>query len=271
MLDEEPLIPTDVLDSIPLAPESDAAEQASFVGDDLHIFARLEVELLGVASAEIEVIPVEEFCGLFDGILYQLVPMLSAVFVETAAAKEVLVGFALAPGMVGELEAGAETATGEERRAESSTQRESQFHAVADDGAVALNGRIVGHADGPFPALLKFKLQWIAHPCGMQVRRGVGGAALDDAGKTDRNAIEGGELFAEFFKAGEHEGRRGNGGRVDALALANRLARRVEQHGLEAGAADVDRERDGRLFVGRCAGRWRSGFDGFDGHSNELY
>ena len=133
-------------------------------------------------------------------------------------------------------------------------RRESELDAVADDGAVALNGRIVGHAHGLFPALLKFKLQWIAHPCGMQICGGVGGAALDDAGKTDGNAIEGGELFAEFLKAGEHQWRRGNGGSVDALTLADRLARRVEQHGFEAGATDVDCESDGRLFVGRCAG-----------------
>ena len=122
MLDEDSLIPIDVLDSVPLTPESDAAKQAGFVGDDLHIFAGLEVELLGVAAAEVEVIPVEEFCGLFDGILHQLVPVLFAVFVESATAEEILVGFALAPGMVGELEAGAETATGEERRAETGTQ-----------------------------------------------------------------------------------------------------------------------------------------------------
>src|ERR1700721_587710 len=121
-LDAEMLVPTNLLYSIPLAPESNPAEEAGFVGDDLYIFAGLEVELLGFAAAEVEMIPVEEVLGFFNGVLHKLVPMLFAVFIETAAAKEILIGFAFAPGMMRELEARAEAAIGEERRAEAGAQ-----------------------------------------------------------------------------------------------------------------------------------------------------
>jgi hypothetical protein len=105
----------------------------------------------------------------------------------------------------------------------------------------------------------------------MQVRGGECGPALDDAWKADGNAIEGRELRTQFIETGEHEGRRRDGGRVDTLAFADRPSRGIEKHGLEAGAADVNGERDGGLFVGRYDGRRGSGFGGFDGHRNELY
>ena len=61
MGEEESLILWDDLSSVPLAPESDATEQAGLVGDDFHIFTGLEVDFLGVAAAEVQVVPVEEF------------------------------------------------------------------------------------------------------------------------------------------------------------------------------------------------------------------
>ena len=38
----------------------------------------------------------------------------------------------------------------------------------------------------------------------------------------------------------QHGARRGDGGRDHALPLAERLAARIEQHGFDAGAANVD-------------------------------
>src|SRR5689334_4036588 len=52
--------------SLPLSPERHAAGEAGLVGNDFDVFTGLEVELLGVAPAEIEMIPVEELVGLFD-------------------------------------------------------------------------------------------------------------------------------------------------------------------------------------------------------------
>jgi hypothetical protein len=54
---------------LPLAPQRHAAKQPGFVGDDLDILPGLEVDFLGIASAEVKVIPVEEFGCLFDRFL----------------------------------------------------------------------------------------------------------------------------------------------------------------------------------------------------------
>ena len=76
---------------LPLTPQRYAAQKACFVGNDFDILAGLEVDLLGVAAAEVEVVPVEELGGLLDRFLQQLVPVLLAVLVEAAPAEVVLV------------------------------------------------------------------------------------------------------------------------------------------------------------------------------------
>ena len=95
-------------------PQRHAAQQAGFVGDDLDVFGQLEFDLLGVAAADVEVVPVERCRGLRNGFLEELVPRLLAVFIEAAAADVVLVGVLL-PGMMAEFEAGAKPAVGEQR------------------------------------------------------------------------------------------------------------------------------------------------------------
>ena len=80
----------------------------------LTLGGQLEVDLFGVAAAQVEVVPVEELLRLIEGFPDQLVPALLAVAVEAAAADVVLVGFLL-PGVVAEFEAGAKPAAGEER------------------------------------------------------------------------------------------------------------------------------------------------------------
>ena len=103
--------------------------------------------------------------------------------------------------MVAEFEAGAEVAVGEERRAHAGAEGEGQLDAVAADGAVALHGGVVGHADGLLPALFKLRLQREADPSGMEVGGGVGDAALDDAGKSDGDAVEAGQTRAQLVEA----------------------------------------------------------------------
>ena len=128
--------------------------------------------------------------------LEPLVPLLFAVLVEAAAAQVVLVGL-LAPGVMAEFEAGAELAIGEERRAHAGAECQKQFHAVALDGAVALHGGVIGHADGLLPALFQLALQRKIGPLGVQVDGGVYDAALDHARKAHRNAIEAGQARAQ--------------------------------------------------------------------------
>src|ERR1700689_3697995 len=82
--------------SLPLAPEGYATEKAGFVRDDLYIFAGLEFDLLGIAATEVEMVPVEQTCGLIDSFLEELVPYLLTVLIQAAAAEVVLVGV-LAP------------------------------------------------------------------------------------------------------------------------------------------------------------------------------
>ena len=75
-----------------IAPEGDAAEDAFAVGDDADVFGGSEFDLLGVAAAEVEVVPVEGGLGLRDGFEEHFVPVLLAEAIEAAAADVVLVG-----------------------------------------------------------------------------------------------------------------------------------------------------------------------------------
>ncbi len=174
--------------------------------------------------------------------------------------------------MVAEFEAGAEMAVGEEGGAHAGAEGEGEFDTFAADGAIALDGGVVGDADGLLPAFFKLFLQGEADPFGVEVGGGVGDAALDDAGKADGDAVEGGQQRVELVEAPEHGQRRGDGGRRDALAVADGLAVGVEQHGLEAGAADVDGEGDGAggLSGTRLGGLGGSGFCGFGSHQGNC-
>ena len=66
-----------------------------FVGDDFYVGAGGEGDFLGVAAADVEVVPVEGGVGLVDGRLEEFVPGFFAELVEAAAAEVVLVGFAV--------------------------------------------------------------------------------------------------------------------------------------------------------------------------------
>src|SRR6185503_14411246 len=90
--------------SVPLAPERDAAEQSRLIGNDLDILAGFEGDLLGVAAAEIKVVPVEKLVGLFDRFLQQLVPALLTVFIEAAPTQVVLIFAVSLPRMMAELQ-----------------------------------------------------------------------------------------------------------------------------------------------------------------------
>jgi len=229
-----------------VAPEDDAAEEADLVGDDADIGAEGEGDLFGVAAADVEEVPVEGGLGLLDGGFDEVIPAGLAEFVEAAAADVVLVGHALfAPGVVAEFEAGAEVAVGEEGRAEAGAEGEDELDAVALDGAVAGDIGVVADADGLLPALFQLSLKLEAGPTGMEVEGSQGGSVLDDAGKTDRDAIEFGQQGAEAVEAAEDEFRGGNLRGDDALALADGLACRIKKHGLQARAADVDGHGDG--------------------------
>lgn len=178
-------------------------------------------------------VPVEGGGGLRDGVLEELVPGFFAELVETASAEVVLVGFGF-PGMVSEFEAGAEVAIGEEGRAQAGAEGEGELDTFAADGSVALDGGVVGDADGLAPALFKLFLEGETCPFGVQVGGCEGDAVFNDAGKTDGDAVEAGEERVELVEAFEDGQRRGHGGGGDAVAVADGLAGGVEEHGLEA-------------------------------------
>ena len=208
-------------------------------------------------------VPVEGGQGLFDRRFEEVVPAGLAVLVEAAAAEVVLVGHALlAPGMVGKLQAGAEAAVSEERGAQAGAEGERQLDALALDGSVALDGGVVADAHRPLPALFQLGLERESYPFGVQISRRPRGSALDDARKTNRDAVEGGQELAQFVEAGQNGLRRGHRRREHALPLADRLAVGVQEHGLQPRTADVDGDRDGAGGVGGSAGRGRCGRSG---------
>ena len=214
---------------------------------------RANVDLLGVAAAQVEVVEVEGEADLFDSFEHVLVPTLLAQFVEAAAPNVVLVGLLL-PGVVAELER-AEMAVDVERRAHAGAEGDDHLNALALDRAIALDSGVVGHANGLLPPLLKLSLKVEVHPQGMQVDGRIGDAVLSDARKADRGTVEVPQRTDESVKGGKNGARRGHCGGFNALALAERFAGGVEQHGLETGAADVDGEGDGAGgFVGRGGG-----------------
>ena len=105
----------------------------------------------------------------------------------------------------------------------------------------------------------------------MQIGCRQRGSALDDARKTNRDAIEAGQQLAQFVEAGQHSDRFGHGRRHHTLPLADRLAVGVEQHGLQARTAHIDGERDGAGWVGRGDGRRSCGRRILGCHQHELY
>src|SRR6516165_9644319 len=92
------------------SPQRQSAQQSCFVGDDLDVFAGLELNLFRVAAAQVQMVPVEGLLRLFDGLLQQFVPPLLSVLLQAAAAKVVLIFAAFFPRMMAKLEAGAEAA-----------------------------------------------------------------------------------------------------------------------------------------------------------------
>ena len=101
-------------------------------------------------------------------------------------------------------------------------------------------------------------------PIGMEVDGENGDAVLHDAGKADRNAIETRQELVQSIEFTQDGFGSGHGGGNNALALAEGIAGWVEQHRLEAGAADVNRERD---RAGRNGG---AGHENFEGHQRNC-
>src|SRR5271157_2085137 len=153
-----------------------------------------------------------------------------------------------------------------ERRAHAGAEGEDHLNALALDRAIALDGGVVGYTNRLLPQFLKRSLEVEVLPQGMQVDGRVSDAVLSDARKANRGAVEAPQRLDEPVQGGKNGARRGHCGRFNALALAERLAGGVKQHGLEAGAADVDGESD---WAGSFAGRVCGMFGG--AHQQELY
>src|ERR1035438_940826 len=116
-----PLTPASASPLIP--PQRHAAQNAALVGDNAHVARRREEDLLRVATAQVEVVPVEKRFSLLNRGLKEVVPARLAKAVQAAAAQVVFVGHALlAPGMVAQFQAGAEMPAGKERRAQSGAE-----------------------------------------------------------------------------------------------------------------------------------------------------
>src|SRR5438552_5938190 len=115
-------------------------------------------------------VPVEKLEGLFDHFLHELVPALLAVLVEAAAAEVVLVFAISLPGMMAEFESRAEAAIGEERGAETGSEGNGKFHAIAFDGSVALDGGVISQANRLLPAFLQFCFEREVVPGRVEVR-----------------------------------------------------------------------------------------------------
>jgi len=81
-------------------PQRDAAEQTIFVRYNFDSFRQLEINVLGIAAANIKVVPVKQGAGLLYRLLYQPVPTLVTVLLQRLVSEIILVGLALAPWMV---------------------------------------------------------------------------------------------------------------------------------------------------------------------------
>src|ERR1700733_9664820 len=108
------------------------------------------------------------------------------------------------------------------------------------------------------PAPFKLFLQWKVDPPRIQIDGGVGDSVLDHAGKSYGDAVEFRQTRTELIEDKQDGARRGDFWSENALAFAERPAAGIEQHGLDAGAADVDGKSD-RVCGGAC-GFGRGGF-----------
>src|SRR5580692_2621270 len=102
-------------------------------------------------------VEVECESDLVNRLEHVLVPVLLSQPVKAAAANVILIGLLL-PGVVAELQR-AQVAIDVERRPHTGTKGHDHLNALALNGAIALNGGVVGNANGLLPALLKFSLK----------------------------------------------------------------------------------------------------------------
>src|SRR5205823_13918026 len=85
-------------------PERHATSDPGLVGHDGDVRVELEVDLLGVAAADVEVIEVRQGPEVVDRPPHPLVPLLLADFLASGVAELLVVRLALAERMVRQLE-----------------------------------------------------------------------------------------------------------------------------------------------------------------------
>ena len=163
-------------------------------------------------------------------------------------AQLVLVRLALVERMMPELQVDT-MAVDENHRSEAGAERNHQFHAAAGNGAEALHVGIVGDAHRPLQRVVQLSLEREIVPALAQIGCGIYDAVLDHPRKTHRNAIELALGFCQLADDADHLTRRGASGRRDARAVGQRAAALVQQHGLDAGAADIDAQGARRFFL----------------------
>ena len=253
-------------------PELDPAQDARGVVHDGDVVVEvLAGHPAGVPASDVEVVEEQQGPEVGDGLVHPFVPALLTDLFAGGLAQLLVVGLALAEGLVGDLEVGHELALVEEPAPEPGAQGDGQLQPLAPDHRSALDVGIVGHLGGQAERRGQLGGQVVLRPLLGQVgvdraaRAVLGGevrgrqhqAVPDHAREADRRPLGGGEGSGQ---AGQHRhqllGGQGIRGR-DPHPVGHHGPGGVEHRGLEAGAPDVDGQGEGMEGLG--LGPFRTG------------
>ena len=202
-------------------------------------------QIAGVAPADIEMVEAHDLAQDVDDLGDALVPRLFALLPASGVADVFVIGLSAADRMVGEFEMRHDFAVAKDCRAGPGPEGQDHLDAVALDRAKSLDIGVVQNPDWLAPMVAQRLLQVEAgQGFGPEIGCRQQPSVAHIAGETNRDAVERAERCCDVvdrLDQGIRSDRFGRG--RHALPLADHGAGRVEQRGLDAGAADIDRKR----------------------------
>ncbi len=176
------------------SPQRDTAEQAVHIRYQAYIGRQLELDRLGVAAADVEMIEIDHRPQDVDDPRHPLVPLLLADLFQSGTADILVIGQVALDRVMRELQMRHDPAVVEKRSAGAGAEGQHEFDALALDRAEALHVGIVHDAHRLAPALGKLVLQIEAgEHLGTEIGRRQYPAFAHRTGKADRCPIK----FAE--------------------------------------------------------------------------
>src|SRR5262249_5359378 len=116
-----------------LNPKPGAAPYAIIIRDDLNIRLELELDVLGVPAADVQLVEMGQPSQRFDRLLDALVPFLLAHFSHRLVSELLVIGLVFAKREMGDFQVRRKLTVHEQRRAEACPKRNDHLNPFAFD------------------------------------------------------------------------------------------------------------------------------------------